>query len=110
MDSHGERQKILTDYDTFLSELEQITALLSQMMQKKYHSLDVYINNCNHLKISYLKINRLLAEEPFSDYLKTYHDALYNKYTSLLIGIRLYENLLTNCGLHQGFNTHTDRK
>ncbi|MCW2486844.1 hypothetical protein J5069_13170 [Candidatus Symbiopectobacterium sp. NZEC127] len=108
MDSHGERQKILTDYDTFLSELEQITALLSQMMQKKYHSLDVYINNCNHLKISYLKINRLLAEESFSTYLKTHHDALYNKYTSLLIGIRLYENLLTNCGLHQGFNTHAD--
>ncbi|WP_291973354.1 hypothetical protein [Candidatus Symbiopectobacterium sp.] len=46
------RPKILTDYDTFLSELEQITALLQQMMHKNYHSLDVYINNFNHLKIS----------------------------------------------------------
>ncbi|MFT8211859.1 MAG: hypothetical protein ACMZI0_17165 [Symbiopectobacterium sp.] len=81
MDSHGERQKILTDYDTFLSELEQVPALLQQMMQKKYHSLDVYINNCNQLKSSCLKINRLLAEETFSTYIKTHHDALYNKYT-----------------------------
>ncbi|MBG6245258.1 hypothetical protein CS369_11580 [Candidatus Symbiopectobacterium sp. 'North America'] len=73
------------------------------MMQKKYHSLDVYINNCNHLKI-----NKLLTEESFSVYIKAHHDALYNKYTSLLIGIKLYENLLTNCGLQQGFNTHVD--
>lgn len=99
MGSHEERQKILADYDTFLSELEQITALLQQMMQKKHHSLDVYINNRNHLKISHLNINKLLTEESFSVYIKAHHDSLYNKYTSLLIGIKLYENLLTNCGL-----------
>lgn len=108
MDSHGESQKILTDYDTFLSEVEQITVLLQQMMLKKYHSLDVYINNCNHLKSSCLRINRLLAEETFSTYIKTHHDALYHKYTSLLIGIRLFENLLINCGLHQGFTTRAE--
>lgn len=97
MNSNHIEQEILDNYNIFLSELEQITALLQQMMFNKYNSLDVYLNNCNHFKDGCMRINSLLAENDFNEYVKSHHGPLYNSYNSIIIAVRLYENFLRNC-------------
>ncbi|ERK08996.1 MAG: hypothetical protein QM578_25085 [Pantoea sp.] len=87
---HGQRHHEL------VTEFEQVNALLHQLMDGMYSSLDVYLNNCNHLREQVNRALSLLKNREFTEYLIQNDVALYYNLQSVMLAVQLLKNLLDN--------------
>lgn len=79
-----------------MTKFEQVNVLLHQLTDGAYHSLDVYMNNCNHLREQINVAMALLREREFEDYLIHNDAALYYNLQSVMLAIQMLKNLLEN--------------
>lgn len=87
---HGENHR------TLMTLFEQVNVLLHQLTDGTYYSLDVYMNNCNHLRDKVNAAMTLLREREFEDYLVKNDTALYYNLQSVMLAIQMLKNLLEN--------------
>ncbi|MDF7660677.1 hypothetical protein PUG81_17075 [Erwiniaceae bacterium L1_54_6] len=83
-------------HQELLTEFEQVNALLHQLMDGVYVSLDIYMNNCNHLREQVNRALALLRDREFADYLIQNDAALYYNLQSVMLSVQILRNLLEN--------------
>ncbi|HAU5563721.1 hypothetical protein VH86_09220 [Pantoea sp. BL1] len=79
-----------------MTRFEQMNMLLHQMTDGDYQSLDVYINNCNHLCSQINAAMTSLREREFEDYLMQHDPALFYNLQSVMLSVKMLKNLLEN--------------
>ena len=87
---HGDNHR------TLMTLFEQVNVLLHQLTDGTYHSLDVYMNNCNHLRDKVNVAMNLLRVREFEEYLIQNDTALYYNLQSVMLAIQMLKNLLEN--------------
>lgn len=87
---HGQHHQEL------ITQFEQVNALLYQLTDGRYQSLDVYMNNCNHLREHINQALALLRNREFEQYIIQNDGALYYNLRSVMLAIQIVNNLLGN--------------
>ncbi|WP_255602779.1 MULTISPECIES: hypothetical protein [unclassified Pantoea] len=87
---HGKHHREL------MTQFEQVNILLHQLTDGNYQSLDVYMNNCNHLREQINSAMGLLRNREFEEYLIQHDAALYYNLQSVMLAVQMLKNLLEN--------------
>lgn len=87
---HGQKHREV------MSQFEQINALLHQLTDGEYSSLDIYMNNCNHLREQVNQSMIILRDRDFEEYLIQNDAALYYNLQSVMLAVQFIKNLLEN--------------
>lgn len=85
-----------TQHRELITQFEQVNALLYQMTGGTYLSLDVYMNNCNHLNDKMNTVVVLLRNREFEQYLIQHDTALFYNLQSVMLAVQMLKNLLDN--------------
>ncbi|ADU72617.1 hypothetical protein [Pantoea sp. At-9b] len=83
-------------HQELITQFEQVNALLYQLTDGMYQSLDVYMNNCNHLREHINQALALMQNREFEQYLIQNDGALYYNIRSVVLAIHIVNNLLGN--------------
>ncbi|WP_313689335.1 hypothetical protein [Pantoea sp.] len=83
-------------HQEILIKFEQVNTLLQQLTDGIYQSLDVYMNNCNHLRELINQTLVLLRNKEFEAYLIQNDAALYYNLQSVMLAVQILRNLLDN--------------
>ncbi|MBK0004759.1 MULTISPECIES: hypothetical protein [Erwiniaceae] len=84
------------DHRELMTKFEQINALLHQLTDGDYLSLEVYMNNCNHLREQINRAMALTRNRDFEEYLIKNDTSLYYNLQSVMLAVRLLKNFLEN--------------
>lgn len=87
---HGKQHREL------MTHFEQVNIFLHQLTEGTYQSLDVYMNNCNHLRVQINSAMSLLGDREFEEYLIQHDAALYYNLQSVMLAVQMLKNLLEN--------------
>lgn len=83
-------------HQELLLKFEQVNTLLQQLTDGIYQSLDVYMNNCNHLRDLVNQTFALLRNKEFEAYLLQNDAALFYNLQSVMLAVQILRNLLDN--------------
>ncbi|ORM71763.1 hypothetical protein [Pantoea rwandensis] len=84
------------DHRELMLRFEQMNMLLHQLTDGEYHSLDVYMNNCNHLREQVRIAMALLRNSEFEEYLIQNDAALFYNLQSVMLAVSMLKNFLEN--------------
>ena len=79
-----------------MNQFEQINALLHQLTDGEYSSLDIYLNNLNHLREQIGQSLTMLRNRDFEEYLMQNDTALFYNLQSVILAVQVLKNLLEN--------------
>ncbi|GEM_PF-1242749 len=98
--THVEQHRELID------QFEQITVMLNQLTEGCYQSLEVYMNNCCHLRDKINEAKALMFSRSFEQYLLRHDAVLYYSLQSVVIAVGITKNMLDNLNgcLKRGLN------
>lgn len=89
-------QEYLTKHELLILNFEHMIVLFNQMSGKIYSSMDIYINNCNHLRDLHIEASKILADKAFLAYIIKNDPDLYYNFQSMIIALRVICNLINN--------------
>ena len=85
-----------THHRDLMARFEQVNILLHQLTDGAYQDLDVYMNNCNHLREQVKGAMDLLRNRKFEEYLIENDAALFYNLQSVMLAVQILKNLLEN--------------
>lgn len=87
---HGDAHREL------MTKFEQVNVLLHQLTDGAYHCIEVYMNNCNHLREQIGGAMALLRNREFEEYLMQNDAALFYNLQSVMLAVQMLKNMLEN--------------
>jgi len=89
-------EKYVAMHRTLAARFENIMPMLTQLMSAEYHDPDVFVNNYGLLFALQQEGARSLKDDEFDAWLRINDSDLRMNIVATGIGIRIFENLLSN--------------